>query len=55
MDFHMSDRFFGFALPRMFRTFENVIMETRGEENDPRIFENWEWLAIKFEKLDAGG
>ena len=51
LDFRMADKFFGFLLPSYFRDFENVIAELRSE-NDPRLFENWEWLAIRFEKLD---
>lgn len=52
LDLHVAEEQFGYFLPvrwRRFEKFTRVLRKKFGEEMN----ENWEWLALEFEKLQS--
>ena len=52
LDLHIADGGFGYFVPKRWRMFEKYRQELRRYLEEPDINENWEWLAIEFEKLE---
>lgn len=53
LDIHIVEGQFGRVIPSHFRLLEKYIRERRLVIDNMRLAENWEWLAIEIERLDA--
>ena len=49
----MTNKLYGHLAPTMYRTLEKLINIDRHKENEPNIYDNWEWLTIELEKMNA--
>jgi hypothetical protein len=52
LDLGIASEQFGYFLPKRWRRFEKYTNELRKNLDESQINEDWEWLAIEFEKME---